>query len=402
MENEPEDITTCPRHWPQIELALFNGTYEPFPVRRKEIEKPEGGVRLLGIPTVLDRQIQQAIAQILTLLWDHTFSDHSYGFRPGRSQRGAIRKAQSFIRDGYRVSVDMDLSKFFDRVNHDRLMSRLSTRIKDKRVLKLIRAYLEAGVMIGGLVTHSEEGTPQGGPLSPLLSNIVLDELDSRLKGDGRPEGAERSGNELEKRNLHFVRYADDFVIYVKSQRAGERVLESVKRYVTTKLGLKVNEEKSAVGRPWLRKFLGICLTNSKANPKIRLHWKTVKRFKDGIRKLTSRNCGRSLQRVIAELMRYIQGWWGYFGIIESTNRLATVAGWIRRRLRSLLWKQWKNRRTRVGQLLKRGVSKSKAVTTGCARKGPWRMSRVKWVVIALPDSMFQSLGLESPWDFRA
>ena len=374
------------RHWKEIKQALLEGTYMPFPVRRKEIPKPDGGIRLLGIPTALDRLIQQAVAQILTLLWDHTFSENSFGFRPRRSQADAIYKAQGFIKDGYRFCVDMDLSKFFDRVNHDRLMSRLASRIKDKRVLKLIRAYLESGVMVGGLVSPSKEGTPQGGPLSPLLSNIVLDELDK----------------ELEKRNLHFVRYADDFVIYVKSKRAGERVMKSVTRFVNTKLRLEVNREKSAVGRPWDRKFLGICFTNSKVNPKIRLHWKTVKKFKDRVRELTNRNCGKSLQRVINELMLYLRGWWGYFNIIESTNRLIGLDSWIRRRLRALVWKQWKNRRTRVRELLKRGVSKHYAVTTGCARKGACRMSNVKWVVIALPDNTFHSLGLEFPWISRA
>ncbi len=374
------------RHWHKIEKALLDGTYTPLPVRRKEIDKPDGGTRLLGIPTVLDRLIQQAIAQVMTRIWDHTFSDHSYGFRPKRSQADAIYKAQSYIKEGYFVAVDMDLSKFFDRVNHDRLMSRLATKVEDKRVLKLIRAFLESGVMIDGVLSETDEGTPQGGPLSPLLSNIVLDELDK----------------ELEKRNLHFVRYADDFVIYVKSDVAGERVMKSVTRYVTTKLRLKVNEDKSAVGRPWNRKFLGIRFITNKKNPKICLHEKSLKRFKDKIRELTSRNCGRSLQRVIDELMRYLKGWWGYFNIIESKTALSRIDNWIRRRLRMLMWKQWKNRRTRVRELLKRGISRRYAVTTGCARKRYWRMSNVKWVVIALPNKTFHSLGLEFPWISRA
>lgn len=370
------------RHWPKIEKDLLNGTYTPLPVRRKEIDKPDGGTRQLGIPSVLDRLIQQMIAQVLTKIWDHTFSDHSYGFRPKRCQADAIYKAQSYIKEGYYVAIDMDLSKFFDRVNHDRLMSRLATKVKDKRVLKLIRSFLESGVMIEGVVSETDEGAPQGGPLSPLLSNIVLDELDK----------------ELERRNLHFVRYADDFVIYVKSKEAGERVMKSVTRYVTKKLRLKVNEEKSAVGRPWNRKFLGFRFIKSTKNPKICLHEKSLKRFKDRIRELTRRNCGKSLQRVIDELMQYIKGWWGYFNTIESTTALNGIANWIRRRLRMLLWKQWKNRRTRVKELLKRGIAHKYALTTGCARKGYWRMSNVKWVVIALPNDTFHSLGLEFPW----
>jgi RNA-directed DNA polymerase len=374
------------RHRPKIIKSLLDGTYTPLPVRRKEIEKPEGGTRLLGIPAVIDRMIQQAIAQVLTLIWDHTFSENSFGFRPKRSQTDAIHKAQSYIKNGFYVSVDMDLSKFFDRVNHDRLMSRLATRVEDKRVLKLIRAFLESGVMIGGLVSETDEGAPQGGPLSPLLSNIVLDELDK----------------ELEHRKLHFVRFADDFVIYVKSDAAGKRVMKSVTKYVTTKLRLMVNEQKSAVGRPWNRKFLGIRFIKSKKNPKICLHEKSLKRFKDKIRELTSRNCGKSLQRVIDELMLYMKGWWGYYNIIESKTQLSRIDNWIRRRLRMLLWKQWKNRRTRVGELLKRGIAEYYAVRTGCARKGYWRMSNVKWVVIALPNETFHSRGLEFPWISRA
>jgi RNA-directed DNA polymerase len=370
------------RHWVRIREELLNGTYKPYPVLRVEIPKPDRGIRELGIPTVLDRLIQQAMAQVLNKIWDYTFSDSSFGFRPGRSQHDAIFRAKKLIKDGGRFCVDMDLSKFFDRVNHDRLMSRLTIRIKDKRVLKLIRAYLNAGVMIGDTFVQNEEGTPQGGPLSPLLSNIVLDELDK----------------ELEKRKLHFVRYADDFVIYVKSKRAGERVMKSVSKFVVKKLRLKVNEEKSAVGRPWQRKFLGFSFTNSKKDPKISIHWKSIKRFKDRLRERTKRNCGRSVKQVINETMKYINGWWNYYGICESTNRLKGIAEWIRRRLRSLTWVHWKNRRTRVRELMKRGISKKYAVPTGCSRRGPWRMSKVKWVVIALPNRIFHSLGLIFPW----
>ena len=370
------------RHWPKIEEALLNGSYEPMPARRKEIDKPDGGVRLLGIPTVLDRLIQQAIAQILEKVWDHTFSESSFGFRAGRSQHEAIEQCCSHVRSGLRYGVDIDLSKFFDRVNHDRLMSRLARKIRDKRALRLIRKYLQCGVMIEGVHVGTIEGTPQGGPLSPLLSNIVLDELDK----------------ELEKRALKFVRYADDCVIYVASKRAGERVMRSVSKFITRRLRLRVNEEKSSVGRPWSAKYLGLSMTNSRTKPKIRLHWKTPQRFKERIRELTRRTIGRSLSRVIEELNQFLRGWWGYFSIIESHSKLAGIENWIRRRLRSLLWKQWKNRRTRVRELHKRGISKQQALTTGCARKGAWRMSQVKWVMIALPNQHFDSLGLVIPW----
>jgi RNA-directed DNA polymerase len=370
------------RHRTKIEESLLAGRYKPMPVRRKEIPKPDGGVRLLGIPTVLDRVIQQATAQILTLIWDHTFSEQSFGYRRGRSQRDAVRRYRECVRAGNRYVVDIDLSKFFDRVNHDRLMSRLATRIEDKRVLKLIRSFLTSGVMIGGLEEPTEEGTPQGGPLSPILSNIVLDELDK----------------ELEKRGLCFVRYADDSAIFVKSKRAGERVMESIGRFIERKMRLTVNREKSGVGHPWEQKYLGMCTTNSIANPGIRIHWKSIKRFKERVREIASRNRGRSIARIIAELNQFMQGWWNYYSLTESYNRLKPLDHWIRRRLRAVMWKQWKNRRTRVGELLKRGISRVFAVTTGCARKGPWRMSNVKWVNIALPDDYFKSLGLVFPW----
>lgn len=370
------------RHGDQIRESLLNGSYEPMPARRKEIDKPDGGIRLLGIPTVLDRFIQQAIAQVLEKVWDHTFSDSSFGFRPKRSQHQAIEKCREHLSAGNRYTVDIDLSKFFDRVNHDRLMSRLATRIVDKRVLKLIRKYLESGVMIEGVHVTTEEGTPQGGPLSPLLSNVVLDELDK----------------ELEKRSLCFVRFADDCVIYVGSQRAAERVKESITKFITKRLRLKVNEEKSSVGRPWSSKYLGFSLTNSRKAPKIRIHWKTLQRLKEKIRELTRRSRGRSLRQVIEELNEYLRGWWGYFGIAESLSKLTGLDNWIRRRLRALVWKHWKNRRTRVRELQKRGINIETARTTGCARKGAWRMSQVKWVMIALPNQHFHSQGLRIPW----
>jgi RNA-directed DNA polymerase len=336
----------------------------------------------LTVPTVIDRAIQQATAQVLTQIWDHTFSPFSYGFRPGRSQHDAIGQYREYVQAGLRYVVDIDVSKFFDRVNHDRLLARLATRIKDKRVLKLVRSFLTAGVMIGGLEKPTREGTPQGGPISSLLSNIVLDELDK----------------ELEKRGLCFVRYADDCVIFVRSKRAGNRVMESVSRFIEKKLRLKINRQKSAVGRPWDRKYLGFCMTNSRKAPKIRIHWKTIKRFKERVREITARRRGRSISQVIRELNTFTRGWWNYYGITESYNRLRPLAHWIRRRLRAVIWKHWKNRRTRVRELLKRGVTRNYAVTTGCARKGPWRMSKVKWVNIALPDAYFSSLCLLFPW----
>jgi len=370
------------RHWGKIEKALLDGAYKPRPVLQTEIPKPEGGIRLLGIPTVLDRVIQQAVAQVLTRIWDHSFSEMSFGFRPKRSQHDAIRQYREYIRLGAKYVIDIDLSKFFDRVNHDRLMARLATRIKDKRVLKLIRSFLTSGIMIGGLEEPTKEGTPQGGPLSPLLSNVVLDELDK----------------ELEKRGLRFVRYADDCVIFVRSRQAANRVMESISRFIEKKLRLKVNREKSAIDLPWKSKYLGCCVTNSRKNPKIRIHWKSIKRLKERVRVITARRRGRSLLQVIGELREFMNGWWNYFGITESFNRLRPLAHWIRRRLRAVIWKHWKNRRTRVGELLKRGVSRDFAITTGCSRKGPWRMSKVKWVHIALPDAFFTSLGLVFPW----
>jgi len=312
------------KHWPKIKQDILNGVYQPLPVRRKEIDKPDGGVRLLGIPTVLDRLIQQAIAQVLEQVWDPIFSEYSYGFRPGRSAHDAVLQAKGYLLDGYTHVVDMDLSKFFDRVNHDRLMSRLATKIRDKRVLKLIRRYLTAGTMIEGLVNPGIEGTPQGGPLSPLLSNIVLDELDK----------------ELEARGHKFVRYADDFMIYCKSREAAERVNKSITKFITVKLKLKVNEKKSAVSRPWLRKFLGFTFISMCGRTKIRIHAKSMERFKDKVRELTCRKRGKSLWQVIRDLNQYFRGWWNYFRLVEAKSFLKGLKIWIMRRLRSLIWKQ--------------------------------------------------------------
>ncbi len=369
------------RHWHKIQEELLNGTYKPLPVRRKEISKPGGGVRLLGIPTVLDRLIQQAVAQILKEIWDPTFSEMSYGFRPGRSQHDAVLKAKSYLLSGYKHIVDMDLSKFFDRVNHDRLLSRLATKIRDKRVLKLIRRFLESGTMIDGLVSPSYEGTPQGGPLSPLLSNIVLDELDK----------------ELEKRGLKFVRYADDFVIYIKSKKSAERVMASVIKFITNQLRLKVNYEKSAVSRPWLRKFLGFTFISMYGQTKIRIHKKSIERFKDRVRELTDRNCGKSMTQIIEKLNLYLRGWWNYYRLTEARYIFKALNNWIIRRLRCIKWKQWKNPRTKVRELLKRGIDRKHAIWCGNARKKHWRMSKVKWVVFALPKAYFLSFGLILP-----
>lgn len=361
------------RHWVKIRQAILDGAYDPLPVRRKEIPKPDGGVRLLGIPTVLDRLIQQAVAQVLQKIWDYTFSEFSFAFRPERCQHDAIKCAYEYVKEGYRTVVDMDLSKFFDRVNHDRLMSRLATKIKDKRVLKLIRKFLTAGIMTGGLVSSSEEGTPQGGPLSPLLSNIVLDELDK----------------EMEKRGLRFVRYADDFMIYVKSRRAGDRVMKSISKFITDKLCLKVNEEKSAVSHPWWRCYLGFSFTSSRANPQIRIHSKSIVKFKKRIRELIPKNSGRSIQQIVYDLNLFTRGWWNYYKLATTRSMFRSLNGWIFRRLRAMLWKQWKNPRTRVRNLKKLGIYHSYAMTCGNARKGCWRMSRVKWVIIAMPNNYF-------------
>ena len=363
-------------HWPDIRSQLLAGAYRPQPVKRVEIPKPDGGVRKLGVPCVVDRLVQQALLQVLQKRWDPTFSEHSYGFRPGRSAHQAVAQAQRYVAEGYSIVVDLDLEKFFDRVNHDGLMARVAARIADKRVLKLIRAFLNAGVMEDGLVRPVDEGTPQGGPLSPLLSNLVLDDLDK----------------ELARRGLRFCRYADDCNIYVRSRRAGERVMASVSKFLTLRLKLKVNETKSAVARPEERKFLGFSISNDGSERRIAP--KALDKFKARIRDMTCRTRGKSLPQVVDELKPYLMGWRSYFDFCQTPRVLTNLEAWTRRRLRMYLWRQWQNGHNRFKELRRRGVPKFLAAVAAGSPTGFWRMSGHPAVQMALRNHAFDALGL--------
>lgn len=366
--------------WATVKTKLLEGKYNPSPVRRVEIPKPDGGVRLLGIPTVQDRMIQQAIAQVLSKLYEPTFSESSFGFRPNRGAKNAIKQSETYINQGYKWVVDMDLEKFFDKVNHNILMGKLEKKIKDKRLLKLIRKYLESGVLINGIKVSSEEGTPQGGPLSPLLANIMLDDVDK----------------ELEKRGHKFCRYADDCNIYVKSKRAGLRVMDSITRIIENELKLKVNKDKSAVDIVSKRKFLGFSFYFVKGVAKIRIHEKSIKRFKEKVKSITNRNRGISMDLRLLKLNDSIKGWINYFGIANAKRKLLELDKWIRRRLRACIWKQWKKIRTRYRNLVKLGIDNWKAWEYANTRKGHWKISGSPILSKSLHNKYLESIGFVS------
>lgn len=360
----------------KLSQSLLDGTYRPKAVKRVEIPKPGGGTRKLGVPTAVDRLVQQAILRVVQRYWDHTFSESSFGFRPNRSAHQAVRQAQQYVCSGQQWVVDIDLEKFFDRVNHDVLMALVAKRVKDKRLLKLIRAYLNAGVMEEGVIIEEKEGTPQGGPLSPWLSNVMLDELDK----------------ELEKRQLRFVRYADDCNIYVSSERAGKRVMDGISGFLNKKLRLKVNAEKSAVGRPWERKFLGFTCT--RITLKVQIAPKSLDRAKDQLREMTNPKRGGSMTTIIKELSTYLTGWRQYYSISELPSAFKALDQWLRRRLRSLHWARWKTGRKRYQELIQRGVPAHLARTTAGSSKGTWHLSACQALSAALPNKYFDDLGL--------
>lgn len=364
-------------HWDRIKEQILKGSYEPHPVRRVDIPKAGGGTRMLGIPTVLDRFIQQAIHQTLSPMWEAVFSAHSYGFRPGRSAQQAIKAAQSHVRSGKRWVVDMDLEKFFDRVNHDALMARIARRVKDERMLRLIRSYLESGIMLEGLVEQRVEGTPQGGPLSPLLSNILLDDLDK----------------ELEKRGHRFCRYADDCNIYVGSRRAGERVMQSLTRFLREKLKLTVNRLKSAVERPWKRKFLGFTLTAEKES-RVRVAPQSVARFQDKLREKFREGRGRNLRTFLEGLKPLLRGWAGYFSVAQTRRVFEELDQWIRRKLRCMEWRKWKRGRTRCKRLIALGLDGKVARASAFNGHGPWWNSNAPHLNATLPTAYFRRMGL--------
>jgi RNA-directed DNA polymerase len=370
------------QHWPQIRAKLLSGEYVPQPVRGVDIAKQHGGVRTLGIPTVVDRLIQQALHQMLSPIFEPDFSEASYGFRPGRNAHQAVQAARQWVAAGKRWVVDMDLEKFFDRVNHDLLMSKLAQKIDDARVLKLIRRYLEAGLMQEGLVSPRVEGTPQGGPLSPLLSNIMLTELD----------------RELERRGHAFCRYADDCNVYVRSQRAGERVLASLSRFLSARLKLKVNADKSAVDEPWRRKFLGYSITWHR-EPKLRIATPSVHRLENRVRELLRGAQGRSVSQTIEQLNPLLRGWSAYFKLTQTRQALERLDGWIRRKLRCVLWRQAKRARARARMLMKRGLTAGRAWRSATTGRGPWWNAGASHMNAAFPKAWFDSLGLVSLLD---